>query len=175
VYGIVQEAGGYVTFESEPGAGTSFHVFLPRDYSAAKKPEFAEEGSGRLHGGETVLLVEDDASVCELVRAVLTKQGYTVLAARRPQEAETICREHGQGIDLLLTDVILPEMSGPGLAKRLVEGRAGMRVLFMSGYIDDSVVRQEIREKGIAYLQKPFTPGSLVKKVREVLDAVVAR
>ncbi len=175
VYGIVQEAGGYVTFESEPGAGTSFHVFLPRIYSAAKKAEFAEGGSGRVQGGETVLLVEDDASVCELVRAVLTKQGYTVLAARRPQEAETICREHGQGIDLLLTDVILPEMSGPELAKRLMEGRAGMRVLFMSGYIDDSVVRQEIREKGIAYLQKPFTPGNLVKKVREVLDAVVVR
>ena len=175
VYGIVQEAGGYVTFESEAGAGTSFHVFLPRNYSAVKKAEFAEEGSGRLHGGETVLLVEDDASVCELVRAVLSKQGYSVLAARRPQEAETICREHGQGIDLLLTDVILPEMSGPELAKRLVVERAGMRVLFMSGYIDDSVVRQEIREKGIAYLQKPFTPGNLVKKVRDVLDAVVVR
>ena len=175
VYGIVQEAGGYVTFESEPGAGTSFHIFLPRIYSTAKKTEFAEEGSGRVHGGETVLLVEDDASVCELVRAVLTRQGYSVLAARRPQEAETICREHGQGINLLLTDVILPEMSGPELARRLLTGNPAMRVLFMSGYIDDSVVRQEIREKGIAYLQKPFAPGNLVKKVREVLDAVVVR
>ncbi len=128
-----------------------------------------------MQGGETVLLVEDDASVCELVRAVLTKQGYSVLAAQRPREAETICREYGQKIDLLLTDVILPEMSGAELAKRLNVLDPAMRVLFMSGYIDDSVVREEIREKGIAYLQKPFTPANLVKKVREVLDAVEAR
>jgi len=175
VYGIVQQSGGYVTFESELGRGTSFHVFLPRIYSVAKHAPVVEEGSARSQGGETVLLVEDDASVCELVRAVLTKQGYAVLAAQRPKEAETICREYGEKIDLLLTDVILPEMTGPELAKRLLAREPGMRIMFMSGYIDDSVVREEIREKGIAYLQKPFTPASLVKKVRDVLDAVEVR
>ena len=175
VYGIVQQAGGYVTFESGAGVGTSFHIYLPRIYSKASKSVVEEEGHERVHSGETVLLVEDDASVCELVRAVLTKQGYLVLAAQRPQEAETICRTVGQRIDLLLTDVILPEMSGPELAKRLGEEHPSMRILFMSGYIDDSVVRQEIRDKGVAYLQKPFTPANLVKKVREVLDAVEVR
>jgi PAS domain S-box-containing protein len=175
VYGIVQQAGGYVTFESELGLGTSFHIFLPRIYSTPKVVSTAELGGERTHGGETVLLVEDDASVCELVRAVLTKHGYSVLAAQRPQEAETICREYGQKIDLLLTDVILPEMTGPDLAKRLMARDPAMRIMFMSGYIDDSVVREEIREKGIAYLQKPFTPANLVKKVRDVLDAVEVR
>ena len=175
VYGIVQQAGGYVTFESERGAGTSFHIFLPRIYAMSKAAASTDTGHVTLQGEETVLLVEDDASVCELVRAVLTKQGYSVMAAQRPREAETICREYGQRIDLLLTDVILPEMSGTELAKRLAVLDPGMRVLFMSGYIDDSVVRQEIQEKGIAYLQKPFTPANLVKKVREVLDAVEAR
>ena len=175
VYGIVQQAGGYVAFESERGAGTSFHIFLPRIHSTKKIEISGDEGSAKLQGGETVLLVEDDASVCELVRAVLTKQGYSVLAAQRPREAETICREYGQKIDLLLTDVILPEMSGAELAKRLTGLDPAMRVLFMSGYIDDSLVREEIREKGIAYLQKPFTPANLVKKVREVLDVVEAR
>ena len=109
------------------------------------------------------------------MRAVLARHGYSVLAAQRPQEAETICREYGQKIDLLLTDVILPEMTGPDLAKRLMARDPGMRIMFMSGYIDDSVVREEIRDKGIAYLQKPFTPANLVKKVRDVLDAVEVR
>ncbi len=175
VYGIAQQAGGYVTFESELGKGTTFRVLLPRNYSSTAKATPTEERVAREPRGETVLLVEDDASVCELVRAVLVKQGYSVLAARRPQEAETICREYGGGIDLLLTDVVLPEMNGPDLAKRLAELEPSMRILFMSGYIDDSVVREEIRKKGIAYLQKPFTPVNLVRKVREVLDAVEVR
>jgi len=172
VYGIVQQADGYITFESELGKGASFHIFLPRLRSEVKTKAAEVERMARLRGGETVLLVEDDASVCELVRAVLTSHGYSVLAARRPQEAELICRAHGQRIDLLLTDVIMPEMSGPELAKRLDGTIAPKRLLYMSGYIDDSVVRQEIQEKGTPYLQKPFSPENLIKKVREVLDEV---
>ncbi|HMD44200.1 MAG TPA: ATP-binding protein [Candidatus Acidoferrum sp.] len=171
VYGIVQQAGGFVTFESAPGLGTSFHIFLPRIQSPAKLSVSEGERTGHLHGGETVLLVEDDAAVCELVRAVLASQGYSVLAARHPQEAETICKSQPGGVQLLLTDVIMPEMTGPELAKRLTALHPQMRVLFMSGYIDDSVVRQEIRDRGIAYMQKPFSPTSLAKKIREVLDS----
>jgi len=171
VYGIVQQAGGVVTFESAPGLGTSFHIFLPRIQSPAKLSVSEGERTGHLHGGETVLLVEDDAAVCELVRAVLASQGYSVLAARHPQEAETICKSQPGGVQLLLTDVIMPEMTGPELAKRLTALHPQMRVLFMSGYIDDSVVRQEIRDRGIAYMQKPFSPTSLAKKIREVLDS----
>jgi len=171
VYGIVQQAGGVVTFESAPGLGTSFHIFLPRIQSPAKLSVSEGERTGHLHGGETVLLVEDDTAVCELVRAVLASQGYSVLAARHPQEAETICKSQPGGVQLLLTDVIMPEMTGPELAKRLTALHPQMRVLFMSGYIDDSVVRQEIRDRGIAYMQKPFSPTSLAKKIREVLDS----
>ena len=175
VYGIVQQAGGYVNFESAPGAGTTFRIFLPRTYAKTKTLTTEEEQEPKLRGQETVLLVEDDASVCELVRAVLTSQGYSVLAARRPQEAESICQAHGHRVDMLLTDVIMPEMSGPELASRLAALNSHIRVLYMSGYIDDSVLRQEIQERGTAYLQKPFSPLSLVKKVREVLDALPVR
>lgn len=175
VYGIVQQAGGYVTFESTPGAGTTFRVFLPRIFGKGKSAATEDEAARQVRGQETVLLVEDDASVCELVRTVLTSQGYTVLAARRPQEAENICREHGQRVDILLTDVIMPEMSGPELAKKLSETNPHIRVLYMSGYIDDSLLRQEIQEQGTAYLQKPFSPPNLAKKVREVLDSLPVR
>ena len=171
VYGIVQQAGGFITFESAPALGTSFRIFLPSVESSATLPASEEDRATSLQGGETVLLVEDDAAVCELVRSVLTTQGYSVLAARHPQEAEAICKSHPRRIQLLLTDVIMPEMSGPELANRLKVLHPQMRVLFMSGYIDDSVVRQEIHDRGIAYLQKPFPPMSLAKKIREVLDS----
>ena len=175
VYGIIQQAGGSVTFQSALGAGTSFRILLPRISSAGSVETSKEDRALKLQGGETVLLVEDDASVCELVRAVLTSYGYSVLAARRPQDAETICGTHSSRIQLLLTDVILPEMSGAELAKRLTAVNPQLRVLFMSGYIDDSIVRQGIRDPGVAYLQKPFSPTSLAKKVREVLDSASVR
>jgi two-component system, cell cycle sensor histidine kinase and response regulator CckA len=171
VYGIVQQARGQVTFESVPGAGTSFRISLPRIESAVNVQISEDNSATRLRGGETVLLVEDDAAVCELVSAVLTSQGYSILAARHPRDAEAICKLQPGRIQLLLTDVIMPETSGPELAQRLTALNPQMRVLFMSGYIDDSVVRQEIRERGIAYLQKPFSPLNLAKKVREVLDS----
>ena len=172
VYGIVQQAGGYVTFESAPSLGTSFRIFLPRVASAQSGKTSGDERATRLTGEETVLLVEDDQSVCELVKSVLTAQGYSVLPARHPQDAEAICKSHTGRIQLLLTDVIMPEMTGPDLANRLTKLKPQMRVLFMSGYIDDSLVRQKIRDRGIAYLQKPFSPTSLARKIREVLDSV---
>jgi two-component system cell cycle sensor histidine kinase/response regulator CckA len=161
-----------VTFESTPGLGTSFRILIPRAASAisGKSPE--DLRATRLSGEETVLLVEDDESVCELVKSVLTSQGYSVLAARHPQDAEAICKTHAGRIQLLLTDVVMPEMTGPELANRLTKLNPRMRVLFMSGYIDDSVVRQGICERGIAYLQKPFSPIILARKIRDVLDSM---
>ncbi|HEY1484080.1 MAG TPA: ATP-binding protein, partial [Candidatus Acidoferrum sp.] len=174
VYGIVQQAGGFVTFQSAPGTGTTFRMLLPRIESAIANTTSPTDHVALVHGGETVLLVEDDASVCELVQSVLVFQGYSVLAARRPFEAEAMMRSHSGPIHLLLSDVILPGMSGADLARRLIAINPHMRVLFMSGYIDDSAVRLEIRERGTAYLQKPFSPKDLIKKVREVLDSVPA-
>ena len=175
VYGIVQQANGYLSFTSAPGQGTTFRILLPRISSGSGVAAADEEAAASVRGVETVLLVEDDASVCELVRAVLTSHGYSVLAARHPQEAEAICQTQGGKVDLLLTDVIMPEMSGADLSKRLTKFNPTMRVLFMSGYIDDSIVRQGVKEKEVAFLQKPFSPVSLARKVREVLDAAPVR
>ena len=172
VYGIVQQANGHVTFTSRPGDGTTFRIYLPRIDSALSTGALPEASGAALDGPETVLLVEDDASVCELVRAVLSSHGYSVLSARRPHEAEILCEKNRGRIDLLLSDVVLPEMSGAELSKRLTPQNPRMKVLFMSGYIDDSLIRQGIREKDVAFLQKPFSPLSLAKKVREVLDSL---
>lgn len=172
VYGIVQQAGGYITFHSSPGAGTRFEILLPQVTPIQHPARSEEERADRLAGGETVLLVEDDESVCNLVKAVLISQGYSVLAAKHPREAETIGQVHAKRIQLLLTDVVMPEMNGAELSRRLAAFHPQLKVLFMSGYIDDSVVREEIRERGIAYLQKPFSPTTLAKKIREILDAV---
>jgi PAS domain S-box-containing protein len=175
VYGIVQQAGGYVSFSSKPGLGTTFRILLPRIDSTQKGAVSSDFAEAVYSGAETVLLAEDEPAVCDLVRAILTSRGYTVLSARLPQEAEKIAETHEGKIDLLLTDVIMPGMSGAELAKRIGMRIRGIKVLFMSGYIDDSVVRHGISENETAFLQKPFTPLNLAKKVREVLDGAAVR
>jgi PAS domain S-box-containing protein len=172
VYGIVQQANGHVTFTSQPGRGTTFRVYLPRIDSKQPAGLLSDSRTAALDGSETVLLVEDDPAVCELVRAVLTSHGYTVLSARRPQEAKMLCETHAGRIALLLSDVVMPEMNGGELSRRLTENNPQMKVLFMSGYIDDALVRKGIKEKDVAFLQKPFSPLSLARKVREVLDGL---
>jgi PAS domain S-box-containing protein len=175
VYGIVQQAGGYVSFSSRTGLGTTFRILLPRIDYAQARGSASNPLEMTYSGGETVLLAEDEPAVCDLVRAILTSRGYTVLSARLPHEAERISETHQGKIDLLLTDVIMPGMSGAELFKRIAMRIPGIKVLFMSGYIDDSVVRQGISENEAAFLQKPFTPLSLAKKVREVLDEAAVR
>jgi PAS domain S-box-containing protein len=175
VYGIVQQAGGYISFSSKPREGTTFRILLPRIDSAQAPGSSSDFPDASYSGEETVLLAEDEPAVCDLVRAILTSRGYTVLSARLPQEAERIAETHAGKIDLLLTDVIMPGMSGAELSKRIAMHIPGVKVLFMSGYIDDSVVRQGISENETAFLQKPFTPLSLAKKVREVLDGAAVR
>ncbi|HEY6386079.1 MAG TPA: ATP-binding protein [Candidatus Acidoferrum sp.] len=175
VYGIVQQAGGYISFSSKPREGTTFRILLPR-IDSVQSPRSSSDFSDESYSGEeTVLLAEDEPAVCDLVRAILTSRGYTVLSARLPHEAERIAETHQGKIDLLLTDVIMPGMSGAELSKRIAMRVPGVKVLFMSGYIDDSVVRQGISENETAFLQKPFTPPSLAKKVREVLDGATVR
>jgi two-component system, cell cycle sensor histidine kinase and response regulator CckA len=169
VFGIVRQSGGNIWVYSEPGKGTTFKVYLPRvdDEVDVLRPPIAPS---TLRGTETILLVEDEEQVRVIALNILQRQGYRVIPARNAGEALLICERHTEGIDLLLTDVVMPQMSGPELAKRLAQTRPEMKVLCMSGYTDDSIVRHGVLETGVAFVQKPITPALLTRKVREVLD-----
>src|SRR5437588_7777056 len=169
VYGIVNQAGGFIWVYSEPGHGTSFKIYLPQVDAPAE--DLASAGSTRAPGGtETVLLVEDAAAVRAVAKQVLERLGYTVLEAPNGQAALHLAQQHRGEIHMLLTDVVMPRVSGRELAEQLARVRPDTRVLYASGYTDDSVVRHGILESGTAYLQKPFSPESLARKVRDVLD-----
>ncbi len=172
VFGIVKQSGGSVWVYSEPGEGTTIKVFLPRATAAgAVTADLPVPMTQTLRGSETVLLVEDEESVRSLVRTILTRQGYNVIEAQSGGDALLACEDHTATIHLLLTDVVMPRMSGRRLAERLHVLRPAMKVLYMSGYTDDSVVRHGILESNVAFLQKPITPERLIRKLREVLDA----
>jgi len=173
VYGIVQQTGGHIWPYSEPGQGTTMRVYLPRVDEPADPIEHPIETTPTaLRGTETILLVEDEAPVRSITRQLLQRNGYTVLEAADGQTALALVdgAQHGTHVDLLLTDVIMPGMSGRALAAELMTRRPALRVLFMSGYTDDAIVRHGMLEPGLAYLEKPFRPPTLLRKVREVLQ-----
>ena len=167
VYGIVKQSGGFIWVYSEPGHGTSFKIYLPRVDEPVARAVAAPEVVG---GSETVLVVEDVAAVRAVAREMLERHGYTVLEAPDGETALRLAGKHQGVIRLLLTDVVMPDVSGRQLADQLLELRPDMKVLFMSGYTDDAIVRHGVLKEGIAYLQKPFTPDTMARKVRAVLD-----
>jgi PAS domain S-box-containing protein len=170
VYGIVKQSEGHVAVYSEVGVGTTMKVYLPvTDEAAERAAPLASEAPPR-SGTETVLLVEDEEGVAALACRVLERRGYTVLRAREGAEAVAVGRAHRGVIDLLVTDVVMPGMGGPESAELLRRLRPGLRVLFVSGYADQAVTGHRILDPNVPYLQKPFTPESLARKVREVLD-----
>jgi len=171
VYGIVKQAGGHIWLYSELGEGTTFKIYLPRAVSPAEILVQTPEPIVLLSGSETVLLVEDEPSVRGLAVQTLRGRGYTVLEAMHGEEALRVANGHESEIALLLTDVVMPQMSGRELAERLQKQHPEMKVLYASGYTENTIVHHGVLEPGIAFLSKPFTPTQLTRKVREVLDS----
>jgi len=171
VYGIVKQSGGFIWVYSEPGQGTSFKVYLPRVEEPAEPAAAPASTVEPLRGRETVLVVEDEASVRMVARQVLERYGYAVLEAPNGDTALRLAAKHHGPIHLLLTDVVMPGLSGRQLAEQLVQLRPDMKVLYASGYAVHAIVQHGVLESGIAYLQKPFTPETLGRSVRQVLDS----
>jgi two-component system cell cycle sensor histidine kinase/response regulator CckA len=170
VYGIVRQAGGHVWVYTELGKGTSFKVYLPRVKRDGSSHPSLVQVATRRGGTETVLLVEDEESIRRLAAEVLRESGYTVLEAPLPSAAIAIAEREKGPIDVLVTDIVMPEMSGPELAEAIKGRHPAIRPLFMSGYSSDAVFNRQLLDPGTAFLEKPFRPADLTRKLREVLE-----
>jgi two-component system cell cycle sensor histidine kinase/response regulator CckA len=171
-YGVVKQAGGAINVYSEPGMGTVFRIYLPLSTDSAGSRRISGQTAKAATGSETIMLVEDSSQVREVARRILAKAGYRVLVAESPAEALDMMKASGDQIDLLLTDLVMPQMSGRELAERFAVSHPKAKVLLMSGYTDDAALRNGVGTAGTPYLQKPFTPDGLTAKVRQVLDSV---
>ncbi len=170
VYGIIKQSGGNIWVYSEVGKGTTFKIYLPRADQEAEAKEDAVRDEHPV-GTETILLVEDEEMVRNLTREILQMSGYKVIEARHGVEALQVCEQYDGHIQLMLTDVVMPQMGGRVLAEQSARLRPEMRVLYMSGYTDDAIVHHGVLDKDVAFIEKPFPPDALARKVREVLDA----
>jgi hypothetical protein len=171
VYGIVKQSGGHIVVSSQPNYGTTFEIYLPANNLPANKLPTSQSHPVRIQGGhETILVVDDEESVCQLVQQTLEGEGYTILKAHSGSAALTLARQYQGKIDLILTDVVMPHMSGREMAEQLKTLQPQMKVIFMSGYTSDIMVRHGVETAEIEFLPKPFSPSKLAAKVREVLD-----
>ncbi len=172
VYGIVKQSGGYIWVHSEIGKGSAFKVYLPRVFEHEQEIASPFPASTPLQGKETILLVEDDPLVRELAFEILQSRGYNVLVAEHPETAIRLCQQHAGKIHLVLTDVVMPGMNGSQMVDEIAAMRPGISVLFMSGYTDTAIIRDGNFDEATAFLQKPFSPTVLGRKVREMLDRI---
>jgi len=170
VYGAIKQNNGFINIYSEPGQGTTFSIYLPRDESSRSGQALSGTAAAPpQRGRETILLVEDEPAILNIASLMLEKQGYTVLKADTPGEAVRLAREHSGDIQLLMTDVIMPEMNGRDLAKNLLSIYPNMKRLFMSGYTADVIANHGVLEEGVHFIQKPFSLTNMAAKVRETL------
>jgi hypothetical protein len=173
-YGIVKQSGGYIWVASEPGSGTTVETYFPRvEGEPVPAPAVPRRRpvADRVGGDETILLVEDDPVVRRLTKRALERHGYTVLVAESGHRALELFAEAGSTIDLLMTDVVMPRLSGPALAEQLTQVRSDLRVLYLSGYPTESVMRHGLLDPARNFLEKPFSREALLRKVRQVLSA----
>lgn len=171
VYGIVKQSKGHINVYSEVGKGTTVEIYLPRVNEPAEEIVSSDKFSELPRGRETVLVVEDEESVRELAAKILSEYGYKVLSAKNEEKALSLWEKYSEKIDLLLTDVVLPGTSGRELAEKLKALKPELKVLYMSGYAENIISHHGVLDKNIFFLQKPFTPHNLVRKIREVLDS----
>jgi CheY-like chemotaxis protein len=169
VFGIIKQNGGHINVYSEVNIGTTFKIYLPR-YSGETEIHNIESKEIPLDGNETILIVEDEEALLQLANTALSGYKYTVLVAKSPAEALMICEGYKKNINLLITDVVMPGMNGKELRDRIVKTYPSIKTLYMSGYTSDIVAHRGILEEGINFLQKPFTPLRLVRRVREILN-----
>jgi len=170
VYGIVKQNAGYIFAHSEPGQGATFKVYLPRVEGEATSFEKEQGPMNGFRGSETILLVEDDDTLRDLAKKILQRHGYSVLDAHNGEKALRVTDKHHGPLHLILTDVVMPGMNGREVVERLQSLRQDIKVLYMSGYLDNGIAPHGILDPGINFIEKPFTPKSLVMKVRRVLD-----
>jgi PAS domain S-box-containing protein len=173
VWGIVQQSGGHIQVDTSVGQGTIFKIYLPKADKGAESPPLNAKRSNPLHGSETVLLVEDDERVRSLAHLILESYGYTVLAAQNGAAALLMAERHPGTIHLVLTDVVMPQMSGYELTEQLKAQRPELKAIYLSGYMDDTIVRHGVRDDAEHVLLKPFSPVTLAKKIREVLEGLM--
>jgi two-component system, cell cycle sensor histidine kinase and response regulator CckA len=170
VFGIVRQSGGHLAVYSEVGTGTAFKLYLPR-VDRPEEPTLVSQRPKVLTGNETILLAEDEPQVRSIATRILRRNGYRVWEAQSPSEALEIAEKQGALLDVLLTDVVMPQMSGRKLAEQLATRLPRLKVLYMSGYTDDAIIRHGILEPGVSFIQKPLTPGELLLKLRALLDS----
>jgi len=169
VYGIVRQNNGYISVYSELGKGTTFKIYLPRISEKACKPEAAKKRTIVQGQGETILVVEDEAAILRLTSSILTKAGYRVVTAGGPGQAIAVAREHKTLLQLLITDIVMPEMNGRDLSRLLQSEIPALKCLFMSGYTANVIAGQGVLDKGMQFIQKPFSAEELTDKVRQAL------
>ncbi len=171
MYGIVKQSNGFIWAYSELGQGSTFKIYLPKAKEDVASEKKEQHPVTELDGSETVLIVEDDDGLRKFTQEVLLMHGYRVLDAENGEDALRVCKEHDGQIDLMITDVVMPKMGGKKLAERLQPLYPHMKVIYMSGYTDNAIVEHGVLAPGLNFLQKPFSPEGLARKVREVLKS----